>query len=117
MSFARPSSPKDSRASIKTTRGDMKVPKFLELKGTRGSYSQAWMARTDQSTMSTALKRQRLASPTMMGPPRAEGTHTKRPRLGTIHSSRFRIGDQSIGPSIKSAIDDNTAGSAMIADM
>jgi len=62
----------------------MLVPKFLALKGPRGTYSQVWMSRADQSFMRTKPKMESEAEDIGMREPRALPLHIKQPNSSSI---------------------------------
>ena len=69
----------------------MVVPKFLELKGPRGMYSQVWMSRADQSFIRTKPKMEESASwPIFIGVPISFPPIRKQPSSNSM--SRFRQG-------------------------
>ena len=88
-----------SSASANTTHALMVVPKFFELKGPSGTYSQACMSLADQSFIKTTPKRLFLASSIGTGLPILLARHTKAPSSSSKSSRRrgARIGSFSFG--------------------
>src|SRR5690242_7198536 len=85
-SFSRPLTLNGSNASARTTHVLIVVPKFFALNGPRGTYSQAWMSRADQSFIKTTPKRLSAALSIDIGVPCSLDPHTNAPNSSSISS-------------------------------
>src|SRR3954454_5185235 len=111
-----------SRAASGTTQGETEVRKDLPRKGPRGTYSQAWRSRADQSLTRQTPKTWSAKSPSGTGVPSGDGVPTTKPTSASM-SRRCdgpKVGTSSAGalrcPDDRGAGDRHGAGPAVVAD-